>query len=326
MDYQKYLVTLENRLTKVFSDSTIKPDELYDPQRYIISLGGKRIRPLLSLIASDLFCSDYTKAIPSAICVELFHNFSLIHDDILDKAPLRRGNPTVHKKWNTNIAILSGDAMLVRAFIELNKSAQAHRDALIQLFSKTAIEICEGQQEDMNFELMESVTVDEYTTMITKKTAVLLACSLQMGAICAGADQSDAKRIYNCGKHLGIAFQLKDDVLDVFADQQKFGKQVGGDILANKKTYLLLKALELSNSKQKKQIRNWLNAKKFNKKEKVQALIAIYNELNIREISESEINKHFQAGLGELKKIKKVDPAKKEKFKQFCFDLMQREK
>ena len=326
MIYDRYYYLLEKKLNSLFSDSNLNPAELYSPQQYIISLGGKRLRPLLALISADLFGVDFRKAMPAALCVELFHNFSLIHDDILDKAPLRRGKQTVHKKWNTDIAILSGDAMLVRAYIELNQAESNIKDKLIRLFNKTAIEVCEGQQEDMNFESMEHVSVDQYTSMITKKTAVLLACGLEMGAISANASDKDCRLIYNCGKHLGIAFQLKDDVLDVFADQKMFGKQTGGDIISNKKTFLLLKAIALANKKQRADLKNWISKKKFSKKEKVKAIIHIYNQLNIKEISENEINKHFNSALRSLDKIKNIDTSKKENFRKFCIDLMLREK
>ena len=326
MIYEKFLSTLDRKLEYVFSDKKLKPTELYEPQNYILSLGGKRIRPLLALIASDLFGSDYKKAMPAALCVELFHNFSLIHDDILDKAPLRRGKQTVHKKWNTNIAILSGDAMLVRSYIELNKAETKFRDSLNKIFSKTAIEVCEGQQDDMNFETSNSVSVQQYKEMITKKTAILLACSLQMGAVCANAKEKEARLIYNCGKHLGIAFQIKDDLLDAFGDQNKFGKQVGGDIISNKKTFLLLKALELANTKQNKELKNWISLKKFNKKAKVNSIIRIFDEIGIRELTQKEIDLHFKTAITTFNKIESIEFSKKEIFINFCVELMNREK
>jgi len=211
------------------------PKEMYEPMSYIIGLGGKRVRPLLTLVGCDIFDVNANEAIPSALAVELFHNFSLIHDDILDNAPLRRGNTTVHEKWNHNIALLSGDGMMVKAYDVLATSKPEYIPKLLRLFSKTGLEVCEGQQYDMNFETQQHVSVEDYIHMITYKTAVLLGCSLQMGAICANASEENQKHLYEFGKHVGIAFQILDDVLDVYADDEKFGKQVGGDIISNKK-------------------------------------------------------------------------------------------
>lgn len=252
--YEKHLQLFNSHLEDYKTEVNLRsPRELYEPEHYILSLGGKRLRPLLALISCDLFGKAPQHALNSALCVELFHNFSLIHDDILDEAPLRRNQPTVHTKWNTNIAILSGDVMLVKAFEVLKNYESKEFSQLFSLFAKTSIEVCEGQQLDMNFENMDSVTVDDYIQMITKKTAVLLGCSLQMGAINAGVTQTDQDHIYEFGKHLGIAFQLLDDLLDAYAtDEKSFGKQIGGDIIANKKTFLVLKALELANVEQAK--------------------------------------------------------------------------
>ncbi len=246
-----------------------QPHELYEPENYILSLGGKRIRPLLCLIGCDLFDKKADNALHAALSVELFHNFSLIHDDILDKAPLRRGQPTVHNKWNNNIAILSGDVMFAKAFDVLRSIEAEKLKLLLAEFSKTAIHVCEGQQLDMNFENSNSVTVADYINMITNKTAVLLGCSLKMGAICADAHPDDANHIYEFGKHLGIAFQLMDDLLDAFAEGDNFGKQIGGDIIANKKTFLLLKAFELVGTSKKEKLLSALNA---DSEEKVQTV------------------------------------------------------
>lgn len=300
------------------------PRELYEPENYILSLGGKRVRPLLALISCDLFGKPSALALNSALCVELFHNFSLIHDDILDKAPLRRNQPTVHTKWNTNVAILSGDVMLVKAFEILQNYSSEEFAQLSKLFSKTAIQVCEGQQLDMNFETTLAVEVDEYIEMITYKTAVLLACSLQMGAINAGASTEDQFHIYEFGKHLGIAFQLLDDLLDAFAhNQDQFGKQTGGDILANKKTFLLIKAMELANENQKNSLIQLLLLTEKNAEEKIMGVLKIYNATNVKLICEEEAKQHTDIALSHLLKIN-VDANKKNELKLFAEQLLNR--
>lgn len=300
------------------------PKEMYEPMAYILGLGGKRVRPLLTLVGCDLFGENAKEAIPAALAVELFHNFSLIHDDILDNAPLRRGNTTVHEKWNQNIAILSGDGMMVKGFEVLTKSNEVHIPALLKLFSRTGIEVCEGQQFDMNFETQDKVRVEDYIHMITFKTAVLLGCSLQMGAICANASVENQKHIYEFGKHVGIAFQILDDVLDVYADDEKFGKQVGGDIISNKKTFLLLKAFELANNTQAQQLQQLLNNKTISNTDKVQLVTAIYNELEVKTIATHEANSHTEIALKHLAEIK-ADSSKKEQLKSFALHLLNRE-
>lgn len=220
------------------------PSNLYDPLNYFMNLGGKRIRPLLTLMSVEMFGGKIEDAYPSALSIEFFHNFSLIHDDIMDKAPLRRNKETVHEKWNDNIAILSGDVLLVKAYQELQKHDSYHLKNLLTIFNKTAVDVCEGQQMDMDFESRADVSVLEYLEMIRLKTSVLLGAALQMGAIIANASEADQKLIYDFGVNLGIAFQIQDDLLDLYGDPDKFGKQVGGDIITNKKTYLLLKALD----------------------------------------------------------------------------------
>ncbi len=291
---------------------------------YIIGLGGKRVRPLLTLVGCDLFNADPNNAIQAALSVELFHNFSLIHDDILDKAPLRRGNTTVHEKWSHNIALLSGDGMMVKAFDVLAKSNPVHIAALLTLFSKTALEVCEGQQLDMNFETLETVSTENYIHMITYKTAVLLGCSLQMGAICAGASTDDQKHVYEFGKHVGIAFQLLDDVLDVYADDEKFGKQVGGDIISNKKTFLLLEAFELANQDQTKTLNSLLYSTAITTTEKVKEVTALYNSLGVKELAIKEANKHTAIALKHLEELN-ADATKKNNLKEFALHLLNRE-
>lgn len=299
------------------------PGELYEPGNYILNLGGKRLRPLLALIAADLFEANPELALNSALSVELFHNFSLIHDDILDAAPIRRNQPTVHTKWNTNIAILSGDVLLVKAFQVLENYEANEYKQLNTLLSQTAIEVCEGQQEDMNFESTKVVTASNYIDMITKKTAVLLGCSLQMGAINAGATDESKKNLYEFGKHLGIAFQLLDDKLDAFAiDKDKFGKQIGGDILANKKTFLLLKALELATAKQKIEFEKLTHEK--NLALKIKKTLSLFEALNVKTLCEKEADAHTKIAINCLHKIS-ASASKKNNLEQYAYDLLNRQ-
>jgi len=299
------------------------PKELYEPENYILSLGGKRLRPLLALIACDLFDKDPKLALNSALSVELFHNFSLIHDDILDAAPLRRNKETVQVKWNTNIAILSGDAMLIKAKQVLEHYDFKEFKKLNILFNKTAIEVCEGQQNDMNFESMENIHVTNYIDMITNKTAVLLGCSLKMGAINANAKEEDQNNLYAFGKHLGIAFQLMDDLLDAFAtDTKKFGKQIGGDIIANKKTFLFLKACELANDKQQKALAKFMKTKDVVKK--VEGVLGIYNDLDIKKLCQQEADLHTLQAIDYLNKVN-ASASKKEILKNYSKELLHRQ-
>lgn len=322
-NYQPLLELFNAHLGKYLNELNKKrPGELYDPEHYILSLGGKRIRPLLALIGCDLFDKNPSLSLNAALSVELFHNFSLIHDDILDKAPLRRGMPTVHSKWNTDIAILSGDVMLAKAFDVLKHYENNKLNALLSLFAKTSIEVCEGQQYDMNFESRSVVSVEEYLQMITFKTAVLLGCSLKMGAICADASEENANHLYDFGKHLGIAFQLMDDVLDAFADDEKFGKQVGGDIIANKKTFLLLKAFELADNEQRQKLNQLLN--ETNAADKVKGVLEIYNQLNIKALSEKEADLHTQEAIKHLHAVN-VFENKKKGLEQLAMQLLNRE-
>ena len=239
-----YSVYFENEIGKYRFPTT--PENLYQPLDYFLQLGGKRIRPLLTLMASEMFGLPKENAIQASLAVELFHNFSLIHDDIMDKAPLRRGKQTVHLKWNDDIAILSGDVLLIKAYQALAKQEARHIPALLDLFNQTAVEVCEGQQLDMDFESRDEVSIEEYIEMIRLKTSVLLGCALAFGAIVSNASEKDRILIYEFGQNLGVAFQIQDDILDLYGDPEKFGKQIGGDIIANKKTLLLLKAFELA--------------------------------------------------------------------------------
>lgn len=302
------------------------PKELYQPIEYIMSLGGKRMRPVLVYMACDFFGGDTNKALHPALSIELFHNFTLVHDDIMDKAPLRRSQPTVHVKWDDNIAILSGDAMMVCAYQELCRSDVNMLPALLNIFSDTAVKVCEGQQFDMNYEKVGNVSIPQYIKMIELKTAVLLGGALKMGAVIGGAREEDAQRLYEFGKHIGIAFQLQDDILDVYADAEKFGKQKGGDIIANKKTYLLLKALEMAenNRYMKEELQQWVNAPHFDAKEKVEAVTNIYNFLNVKELARNEMKKHYDLAKTYLKDIP-VDESKKKELIAFSDGLMIRE-
>ena len=301
------------------------PAELYQPENYILSLGGKRLRPLLALIAADLLNQPARKALNAALAVELFHNFSLIHDDILDQAPLRRNKTTVHVKWNTNIAILSGDVMLVKASQILESYPAEQYKALSALLHKTAIEVCEGQQMDMNFESVKTVSVEEYIQMITLKTAVLLGCSLQMGAIVSGADKKAQKALYEFGKHLGIAFQLRDDYLDAFASNpESFGKQSGGDIIANKKTFLLLKTMELVDKKQSEKLKTYLSYDRNRADEKVREVKQLFEALNVKELCAAEADKHTKTAIRHLKSIA-CSEKKRESLIQFASELLNRE-
>lgn len=302
------------------------PQELYEPISYILSLEGKRIRPLLSLLAYGMYKNDPESILSQASAVEIFHNFTLMHDDIMDNAPLRRGKMTVHEKWNSNVAILSGDVMLVRAYDYLLPTEPALLPTVIRLFNETAAGVCEGQQMDMNFESRDEVHEEEYLTMIRLKTAILLGYALQMGAILAGATEEDGQKIYDFGVNIGIGFQLKDDLLDVFADQAKFGKQVGGDIISNKKTYLLIKALELAEGEDKKELEFWLAQENFNNEEKVKAVKDIYGKLKIKELAENKMNDFFNQGFEQLESIHYKNAAFYEEIRQLTEDLIHREK
>lgn len=276
-----------------------EPKNLYQPIEYILQLGGKRIRPILTLIAADIFSGDYKKALPAALAVEVFHNFTLVHDDIMDDAPLRRGHETVHEKWDINTGILSGDAMLILAYQHFENYEPEVFQKLAQLFSKTALEVCDGQQLDVDFETRNDVTIDEYIKMITLKTSVLVAAALKMGAIVAKADEKEAQHLYNYGLNLGIAFQLQDDYLDTYGDPETFGKQVGGDIIENKKTYLYLKALEVANNADRENLMALYNEKQKNITEKISTVSAIFSKNNIpnytHELIEYYTNKSFES-------------------------------
>lgn len=292
---------INEELDKVFVNQ--EPRTLFDPPAYVFSLGGKRIRPILTLMATDLFDKDFEHAINPALAVEIFHNFSLLHDDLMDKADLRRGSETVHKRWSSNVAILSGDAMVIESYKYISKVPNKYLPELLNVFSDTAMNICIGQQLDMDFEQRMDVTEDEYLNMIKLKTAVLIGCSLKMGAIVSDASTKDIDALYHFGINLGLAFQLKDDLLDVYGDFKTFGKKPGGDILSNKKTYLLIKALKTSNDRQKAELHKWLTAEEFDSEQKINAVKKIYDELKLRALVENLIEKYYLASLDFLSSI-----------------------
>jgi geranylgeranyl diphosphate synthase type II len=321
-DIQSVISTDVEKEIKRISSTT--PVNLYQPIGYALEMGGKRLRPAMVLMAYNLFREDVREAIPVAMAIEVFHNFTLLHDDIMDKAEMRRNNPSVYKKYNENIAILSGDAMSIMAYEYLLGSKSAHLPDMIRLFSKTALEVCEGQQYDMDFETSLQVSISDYLEMIRLKTAVLLACSLKIGAMAAEAPLKMADQLYNFGLNLGIAFQLQDDLLDVFADKSKFGKNIGGDIVSNKKTFLLLKALEISSSQTKSVLLEWIARENFDAEEKVTAIKDIYNNLDIRGITVNEIRKYYQKAMIVLDEIDLLDENKSE-IKQLANLILGRE-
>lgn len=269
------------------------PDELYRPIRYIMGLGGKRMRPLFTLLTFQMFNSDVDVALPPALAVELFHNFTLMHDDLMDQAPLRRGKPTVHKKWNDNISILAGDVMLVKVYELLVQTKNDKLAMVLKAFNQCATEVCEGQQKDMLFENMTHVTIDDYLGMIKQKTAALIGFSVKLGGLLAGEKTGVIENLRNYGVNIGMGFQLMDDILDVYGDRSKFGKQVGGDIIANKKTYLLLKAFELANKEQQSNMTDWLNKENFDNDEKVRAFTQIFDELQIYSVTSDKAKYYF---------------------------------
>lgn len=301
------------------------PENLYEPIRYIMSLGGKRLRPALVLLAYQLNEKEPDDVMLPALSVEVFHNFTLMHDDIMDQAPLRRGKQTVHEKWNQTVAILSGDTMLVKAYeLVLHVDTSILKKA-IERFNQTACEVCEGQQIDMNFEETHRVSESEYLEMIRLKTAVLLGFSLEFGGMMAMMDKKETDLLYQIGENMGIGFQLMDDYLDVYADQKKFGKQVGGDIISNKKTYLLINALEKANDRQKEELSGWLMAKEFDPKEKVSEVTRIYNEIGIPEMTKLKMDQYFSHSFDLLDQLDASEKGKTE-LKNFAEMLMKRER
>jgi len=300
------------------------PLNLYDPIAYIMDLGGKRLRPILTLISTDVLGGKYEDALDAALAIEVFHNFSLVHDDIMDAAPLRRGEKTVHKKWDVNTGILSGDVMLINSYQYFENYPGDLFKSLIKVFSKTAIEVCEGQQYDMDFEKSDQVTVPDYLKMITYKTAVLIAAAMKMGAIIAKSSEESQNAIYDYGINLGIAFQLQDDYLDAFGNPENFGKQVGGDIIENKKTYLYIRAIELGTSEEKGELKNLFSIKPQNPHEKIQTVKQIFLRSGAAEVTRKEIQKYTKRAFNILESLE-ASENKKEVLQRFGNKLMNRE-
>lgn len=300
-----------------------EPRNLYEPIDYILTLGGKRLRPVLTLLAAELFDAPYEKALDAALAIEIFHNFSLVHDDIMDDAPLRRGQQTVHEKWDINTGILSGDAMLIRAYqLFENYEGEQFRE-LARLFSKTAIEVCEGQQYDVDFETRDDVSIPEYLKMIEYKTAVLVGAALKMGGIVAGASKDCQEALYNYGRDLGIAFQLQDDYLDAFGNPETFGKQVGGDIIENKKTFLYLTALKQSAKDEAQQLEHLFSIAPKDPSEKIETVKEQFIASGAAKATQEEMVKYTQLAFTALENLK-VSEAKKQLLRDFGLDLMQR--
>jgi geranylgeranyl diphosphate synthase type II len=315
-----YSVYFENEIEKY--QFPLSPENLYQPLEYFLQLGGKRIRPLLTLMSSEMFGLPKESALQASLAVELFHNFSLIHDDIMDKAPLRRGKQTVHLKWNDDIAILSGDVLLIKAYQAIAKQEARHIPMLLDVFNNTAVEVCEGQQMDMDFESREYVAIEEYIEMIRLKTSVLLGCALAFGAIVSDASEKDRTLIYEFGQNLGIAFQIQDDILDLYGDPEKFGKQIGGDIIANKKTLLLLKALELAKNNPKINVLEMLLIQDHELK--VETAKSMFNSLGVLAFARDQMTFYQEKALNSLKEIS-VTSARKNTLIALSEYLFQRE-
>ena len=319
--YKEFYTLIEQNIQQLNFEK--QPKELYEPISYMLSLGGKRLRPVLVLMAADLFGKDVNKAIHAALAVEVFHNFTLVHDDIMDKSDIRRGQPTVHKKWDETVAILSGDLMMIKATDLLCETKTSNLKKLISIFNKAGAEVCEGQQIDMNFEKRNDVSVDEYLEMITLKTAVLLGCSLNLGAEIANANSTDAQNIYEFGKCIGVAFQIQDDILDSFGEGEKVGKKIGGDIAANKKTLLLIKTFELADSETKNAMQKLIDEVPKNVDEKINAVLNIYEKLNVKNEAEKLKEDFLVKAFSHLDKIS-VDDSRKEILRNTANELMVR--
>jgi geranylgeranyl diphosphate synthase type II len=302
-----------------------EPFELYQPVQYILSVGGKRIRPAMVLMACSLFSDQISHATTCALAIEVFHNFTLLHDDIMDNSVLRRNKPTVHEKWNRNIAILSGDVMSILSYRFIEDCSTEILPDILSLFTDTALKVCEGQQYDMNYESRNDVSVDEYIKMITLKTSALIAASLKLGAILGGAQAADSDLMYEFGKNIGIAFQLKDDILDVYGDTKKFGKKIGTDIIANKKTYLILKALEMADAESRRILDRLISTSDTDKEEKIKQVIGIFDRYGIKEITEAKSWEFYNTGLQALNFVS-VNDLQKQALRDFARQLMERER
>lgn len=301
-----------------------KPESLYEPIKYVLSMGGKRIRPTLMLLAYNLYKENPEDILMNACALETYHNYTLLHDDLMDNADMRRGHLTVHKKWNDNTAILSGDSMLVLAFQRMMQCDEKHLKDILDLFTVTALEIGEGQQYDMEFETRNDVKEEEYIEMIRLKTSVLLACALKIGAILADASAEDADNLYKFGEQMGLAFQLQDDYLDVYGDSKVFGKEIGGDITSNKKTYMLINAFNKANAAQREELTRWVSARDFDRNEKVDAVTRLYNEIGIDQLAQDKIAYYFAQSKKFLDAVN-VPEEKKEELRKYAQKMMKRQ-
>lgn len=301
-----------------------RPASLYEPIRYVLSMGGKRIRPVLMLLSYNLFKEDPETILMPACALETYHNYTLLHDDFMDNADLRRGHETVHKKWNANTAILSGDSMLVLAYQRMQQCSSDKMSEVLALFTETALEIGEGQEYDMAFEHRDDVSEEEYIEMIRLKTSVLLACALKIGAILAGASKEDADNLYRFGEQIGLAFQLQDDFLDVYGDTRVFGKAIGGDITSNKKTFMLINALNHANEEQRRQLESWIGATEFDRDEKVAAVTRLYNEIGIDRMAQDKIAYYFEQSRKYLQAVS-VEESRKAELAAYAQRMMNRQ-
>ena len=301
-----------------------QPKSLYEPIRYVLALCGKRIRPVLMLLGYNLFKENPEQIMMQALGLETYHNYTLLHDDLMDNADLRRGHETVHKRWDANKAILSGDSMLVLAYQRVAQCDAKYLPEVLNLFTETALEIGEGQEYDMTFETRNDVTEEEYIEMIRLKTSVLLACAMKMGAILADASEEDAKNLYKCGEQMGLAFQLQDDLLDVYGDSKVFGKAIGGDITSNKKTYMLINAVNRANEQQRSELMHWIEAQEFDRQEKITAVTRLYDEIGIKQLCEEKINYYFAEARKYLDKVNVADE-RKENLRRYMNQMMKRE-
>lgn len=302
------------------------PAGLYEPIDYVMAAGGKRVRPVLTLMACNLFSDDIGNALMPSIALEVFHNFTLMHDDVMDRADVRRNRPTVHKRWNESTAILSGDAMMILAYRYMCRASSEIAPALLDTFTRTALEVCEGQQYDMDFEQRTDVTIDEYLQMIRLKTAVLLAACLKIGAICGGTNAANAESMHRFGISLGLTFQIQDDWLDVYADPDVFGKATGGDILSGKKTYLLLTAFEKADDKTRNELNEWLGNKTISADEKIGRVKAIYDRLGVNDLARETMNQYSQQAMLHLREVVVPDESRKAPLEKFTIKLLKREK
>ncbi|MBO4800866.1 MAG: polyprenyl synthetase family protein [Bacteroidaceae bacterium] len=314
-------------LSQTFADVTFdrQPESLYAPIKYALSLGGKRLRPALLLMAYNLYRDDLQTAMPAALALEFYHNFTLMHDDVMDRADIRRGKPTVHKVWNDNAAILSGDTMLLMAFRLMASVPPQHLKAVMDLFIETTMQIDEGQQLDIDFESRMDVTEEEYIEMIRLKTSVLMACAMKIGAMLADAPAEEADALYDFGLNLGLSFQLQDDLLDVYGDPETFGKKIGGDILCNKKTYMLIQALSLSDPLRSTELKGWLTRTLYDPREKIRAVTDIYNRCGVRQLAEQKINEYFDTAMSQLQALG-LPEERKQVLADVAFKMLKRQR